>query len=158
MNPDAVLLSTFLVSAVFSGVMLFLLWFFWVAPRRIRGAVSHRLAPLAIRGAVRFSLGYWLVSLGLAVLVATVVAWLCWKYLGLWLYTASNDWHDQFATLLSQTRWVLQQPVENSDYTQILPLGFVLCTLLGIYAGALLAAWLGIKLAAKRFLVTRAMF
>lgn len=149
---------TFAAFAVATFLFFLALWALWIAPRRIRGAVSQRRGPRTILTALKTSWGYWLLALLLAVLAAGAMAYLSWRYLGFWLYTAPGDWRDQLAGEIIKTLWVLQIPVAGLDYERIVPLGIVTCTLLGVLAGTLAGAWLGIRLAAKHYLITRTLF
>jgi hypothetical protein len=158
MNRYLPLLATFLIFAGVTGALFFALWASWVGPARIRHAVAQRLGPRRIQAAVKASYVYWLLMLLFAAIVAGVIAYLSWLYLGLWLYDTADSWQDGLATTLNQTLWVLELPGANPNYQEIVPVGIVVCVLLGVYAGALLGTWAGTLLAAKRYLITRAMF
>jgi hypothetical protein len=155
MNQYMPLLITFLIFAGVMGALFFALWASWIAPRRIHRAVTQRLGPRRIQTAVKTTYVYWLLILLLAAIVAGVIAYLSWLYLGAWLYNDAGNWQDQLATALNQTFWVV---LWDPDNQRIVPMGIVVCVVLGVCAGALLGTWAGTLFAAKRYLITRAMF
>jgi hypothetical protein len=158
MDKYSPLLTAFFVALFLAGTVSFLSWAFWIAPGRIRRAVLSRFGPAAIRASVHTSFLYWLLATAVALLLALLLAYLLWIYVGFWLqYALPGSLQWWLATRLSRTAYMLTFAVEGLDYARRLALDVVL----GVFAGLLAGAWLGMKIgrifAARQFLITRAM-
>lgn len=158
MEKYAPLVAIMFVFVFLAGMLSCALWFFFIAPRRIRRAVTARFGPQSIRASVKASFGYWLIIVLLSFGSGALAAFWSWRYLGIWLYNAVGGWREWLAMLLSNTAWARQFPTSSLDYAPIIPIGATFCVLVGVFAGAYLGTMLGSLLASKRFLITKIMF
>jgi hypothetical protein len=152
------LLTIIFVFTLLAGAVSCALWFFLIAPRRIRNAVRARFGPQAIRAAVKTCFGYWLLILVLSFASGAMAAFWSWRYLGLWLYNAVGGWREWVAMLLSNTAWAPQFPSPSLGYAPIFPVGASLCVVVGVFTGVYIGTVVGTLRASRRFLITKTMF